>query len=588
MSTDGRDPASARAGLKVGCFLGAVLIGGWVTAAVLMSTRGLDLVDESYYLLSYRWWDVNLLTFTGVQYLYGPVFQALGWSIPLLRLARLASIVLAHAYFALTYMRWLRGRRPAAPQTRLWELSGTLLIVASGSVCYSWLPQSPGYNDVSLIGALVATGTIFAAARRADAHAAGSWLPPVVAGVAVAAVVLSKWSSGVVLVTFVGIGAVLIVRRPWRSRVRGAVGFASGLVLALLMVHVFVAPLDTVVPPMLEVNHRAASSTNAPASLLLMYVRTTADLLKIAAWIALLPTVTVFWMVRRGARPPRAGTAAAALALPLSIAVTYAILGRWPVGGGSVTWLYATVLVGIGLVAVCVSAVQWFSSPAPRWRGDVSARAAVGLLVLMPAVQAVGTGNALYILAVNGYAFWVAAAVGAATNTDQHPAVRTGLVSAVVTAACMCTVVGTTGVLLYPYGTGGFTSSTVAAQGAALRGLRLPPAEARFLTDTDRLTRGQQRGMAFDELPGALLAAGLAPVGEAWFSSKDVPRSLAGVRTACSDAPGPPPVVIATRTLDPVEREVLRECGWDVYRDYRAHRVVDDPWSIRVYVPGPP
>ena len=62
----------------------------------MMAGRGFDISDEGFYVLSYRWWDSTPRVFTGVQYLYGPVFELLGWSIPGLRVVRLVSIVLVH------------------------------------------------------------------------------------------------------------------------------------------------------------------------------------------------------------------------------------------------------------------------------------------------------------------------------------------------------------------------------------------------------------------------------------------------------------------------------------------------------------
>ena len=87
----------------------------WVVAGVRSSGRGLNPGDESFYLLSYRWWDVNLRTFTGMQYVYGPVFALLGHDIAALRVFRIATLVAVHLAFGWSLMTWLRTQRPAPP-----------------------------------------------------------------------------------------------------------------------------------------------------------------------------------------------------------------------------------------------------------------------------------------------------------------------------------------------------------------------------------------------------------------------------------------------------------------------------------------
>ena len=127
----------------------------WVVAALLMADRGFDITDEGFYVLSYRWWDSTPRVFTGVQYLYGPVFEALGWSIPGLRVFRLVSVVAVHLAFGWSFMAWLRTQRPEAPATRWWEVGGALTILASGGIVYGWMPLSPGYNDVVILTSLL-------------------------------------------------------------------------------------------------------------------------------------------------------------------------------------------------------------------------------------------------------------------------------------------------------------------------------------------------------------------------------------------------------------------------------------------------
>src|SRR5690349_6425715 len=87
----------------------------WIASAVLTAGHGFDITDEGFYLLSYRWWNVDRRTFTGVQYLYGPIFELLQHDIAALRLFRLVTVLAAHLVLGRLVMRWLRQRRPTAP-----------------------------------------------------------------------------------------------------------------------------------------------------------------------------------------------------------------------------------------------------------------------------------------------------------------------------------------------------------------------------------------------------------------------------------------------------------------------------------------
>ena len=95
----------------------------WVAAALMMAGRGFDVTDEGFYVLSYRWWDSTPRVFTGVQYLYGPVFGLLGWSIPGLRVVRVldrrASVLLGAQPRRAQVRRQPRGGTEAAWRSRL-------------------------------------------------------------------------------------------------------------------------------------------------------------------------------------------------------------------------------------------------------------------------------------------------------------------------------------------------------------------------------------------------------------------------------------------------------------------------------------
>src|SRR4051812_19194686 len=69
----------------------------WVVPVLLSRGHGFDVSDEGSYVLSYRWWDSDARNFNGAQYLYGPVFEALDYSVAGLRVVRLVSVLATHA-----------------------------------------------------------------------------------------------------------------------------------------------------------------------------------------------------------------------------------------------------------------------------------------------------------------------------------------------------------------------------------------------------------------------------------------------------------------------------------------------------------
>ena len=126
----------------------------WVVAALVMSGRGLDLSDEGFYLLSYRWWDDNPRAFSGVQYLYGPWFELFGYDVQALRVLRLVTVLGAHLALGIAAARWTRATvREHVTTAQFFAVAA--LVTAAGGITYAWLPLSPGYNDVSLLGTVL-------------------------------------------------------------------------------------------------------------------------------------------------------------------------------------------------------------------------------------------------------------------------------------------------------------------------------------------------------------------------------------------------------------------------------------------------
>jgi hypothetical protein len=62
-------------------------------------------------------------------------------------------------------------------------------------MAYSWLPLSPGYNDVSMLGSLLIGAVILRLATDVPLGVRTAAWVPIAAGVVIVGMLLSKWSS---------------------------------------------------------------------------------------------------------------------------------------------------------------------------------------------------------------------------------------------------------------------------------------------------------------------------------------------------------------------------------------------------------
>ena len=561
----------------------------WVAVAVRASGRGLDLSDEGFYLLSYRWWSVEHHNFTGAQYLYGPVFQLLGYDIAALRLVRLGTVLATFGLFGWAVMNWLRPRRPAAPATRLWEAAGAAAILAGAGPVYGWLPQSPGYNDVVLFGAVLGMAVALRASTVADRGARAPWWLPAAWGLLVVPVVLAKW-SGVAVLALTG-AALAVALWPGGPRALGraaAQAFAAAAAFAGLL-HLVVVPLPVAVPGLLAVNTELARGTMGFGDLLLKNWERSAPLLADTGLqhgpllLALAGAVVLRTRIARWA-----GWALAAAALATS--AWFAVAGGGLGGGRRYLLEYVVILLGLAAFAlVALVAVPLYdrlrrdttglgapsSLSADRARG----RFLLLALFLVPFVYALGTSNAPPVLWVNGFALWVAVLVAVLTGMESAPPAARAL-TAVVTAAAVliapCVAVG--GLWRYPHRTAPQAQATAPVPGVPpLASLTLSPATAAQFRALRRVLRPHLRPgrpmLAFDESAGLVLALGGRPAGEPWISRDQPARTAAGIVAECR-AEGPwrgptAPILLFRRPVTAADAAALGRCGIDLATDYR-------------------
>jgi hypothetical protein len=577
----------------------------WASAAVLTANRGFDITDEGFYLVSYRWWHTNLRTFTGVQYIYGPVFQALGYNIADLRLVRLLTVLAANLVFGWAFMRWLRVRRSSAPASRLWELSGAAAITACGGMIYGWLPLSPGYNDVSLLGALLAVSIVLTMGTAVDlGRTVRFWLPAAL-GLVFAVTLLDKWTSSLATLLAVGVaGGLVLAPAGRRSLLRATAWVLAGALLAVGLIQLFVIPLNAAIPQLLATNHLVSLSSNSPAQLLDLYARTGVQLVtNVVTGFGLLLVAAVGVAVAHG-KPAR--WIAGAFAVAAGAFSAWRLLADGALRGGTGNLgRYPVGLVGVLAVAVVVwLAVQVaHSRDEPVRLSESRSRsyswAVFALLAVFPLTQALGTGNPLYYMAINAFSSWMAIMIAILTGFTASAWPARWLTAAMAAGAVILSAtIAANGLWSHPYRTAGRSQDTVAATGVpALSSLRLDPAVARGYRRLHSLLRpyivpGGRAIMAFDEMPGIVLLLGGRPVGEAWYSAIDDARTAAGIRSQCHGGHGwwgsRDPVLLYNRPPRATDIAALDYCGLNLNTDYRMIAPSSATMGLRIYLPQQP
>jgi hypothetical protein len=576
--------------------------GAWVVAAAVTAGQGLDSTDEGFYLLSYRWWDTDFRTFTGAQFVYGPLFELLGHNIAALRLVRLLTILGANVAFGWTFMRWLRLRRPNAAATRWWEAAGTAAIVACGGMSYSWLPLSPGYNDVSLLGALLAAAVVLKMAADVTSGRSIPFWVPLSAGPVALAMLLAKWSSsGLTLLVVALVGIVVLLPAGARQLARVAMWALVGLALSTLAVQLFIVPLNQALPLMVATNKLVAAGSNNPSSLLLMYRLNVGDLITRATLAHGLLLITAVAAV--ALRSKLTSRVVAVLGITTAVLSFWILFTAGAFTGGSQN--IRTYSVGLTLVlslTVIVALGTLLDRRRPSGmtsslrREGLRGAAVVVMLLALPVTQAAGTGNPIYYMAFNCFSAWAALIILVLTGIEGSPvAARTITAGTAAAAVLLASAIGTTALVLHPYRAFSPSVSTAVASGVpALRSVRLEPKTAERYSLLRRelapyLTPGGGTYMmGFDGMAGVLFALDGRSVGEAWYSGRGRQRTAAGIRAECTDGKGPwgarTPILFFNRRISAIEVGALKACGLEFARDYRQLGTSSQTAGYRIYV----
>ncbi|MFI5708151.1 hypothetical protein [Kribbella sp. NPDC051620] len=593
---DGNERVTGRSrGLIVAVLVVAAAVSAtWIVTAARNVGYGFDITDEGYYLLSYRWWSSNPLALTGIQYIYGPVFQLLHWDIAQLRIFRLVTVVGGHLFFGWSFMRWLRTRRPEAPKTGLWEAAGITTILAAGGMTYSWLPISPGYNDVILLGSLTGVSCVLWAATAIERDKKPPIWALTLAGVVISVMVLAKWSSIVVLTLIVVAAIVVLSKQGSQAVARGIFWALVGVTGIAVAVQVFVVPLTVAIPGILAVNRFIAGSSYTPATLVQMYWNTGIKLVgetfkqHFLLFIAAAAGVVARKPVLRAAAWL---LAAAGLALSVYQAIDKGGLHGGPVNNGKFqVTLLAAVLVAVITTAAAVATKQW----TPKVE-TLRSWVILGLLTVLPFVQAFGTNTPIYMIGFNAFAAWAALMIAVLTSLDKAPLVaRT--TTALVTVGALVAVASISygGLMLNPYRSAPHRDLTTATNLKSLGDLKLTKGNAARYQALDELlkpytTPSGRPIIALDKMAGIVLMLRGRPFGEAWVAPKERERTAAGITEVCSTKEPWPgnrqPLLFFNRPVSDLEIDALRTCGLDFDVDYKLIAPPATTMNLQIYVP---
>jgi hypothetical protein len=427
--------------------------------------------------------------------------------------------------------------------------------------------------------------------------------------------IFAKWTSSALTVAVGGLTiAVVLAPRGLREVARFTAWTLASIGATAAVIHVLVVPLGTALPPMISVNKALTSHGNSVGPLLDIYWTTGRDLAKrIADRNQLLAVAAVIAVV--GRRPAWqkcaslvavAGFATAYVALDAHHGATGGNANIFEFPAGPTAAVGLTVFIGLLVVvtewlAPLVFRIRGVKRVEPATTSSLSRDGFRGLCVLLllavaPVTQALGTGNPLYFMAINGFAAWMAIIVAILTGIERAPGAARWLVTVIAAATVfLCASIGSSGIHSFPYRTTGYDLATDVVGGVpALRSLRLSPGEAANLSHLRSMLAPYvdppgRAIMAFDESAGIVLALDGQPVGEAWYSNGDAIRSGVGIKAECENKKpywgSRIPLIMFRRVITYADLEAFKFCGLDLATDYRVLAPKQETMGFMVYVP---
>lgn len=554
---------------------------GWAVPALVMLDKGFSVQDEGTYVLAYRWWSSNPYFVPGAQYVYGPIFHALGESIPLLRLVRLLMVLASNAGFASAFLVWLTRRRPGLlPASRP---SLVMLLTATGGMSYLWAPLTPGYYDLTADICLLLVALMLLVLARTTGF---PWWNPLVSGVACVLLLLSKYTATSAGVLTVAVVVWCLVRRGGaRDATSYVVLFAAGVAAALTACQLFVVPLGGFLSTTRQVTRLTAVGGHDLHYLARVNLMSTWHV-TLGALMLVLPMVGALVLAIRMSRD---GHARGARVVLVAVAALNAVLLPMALGwhGGSDR---GGLMVGVAFGSLMVSGIAAVVAGRRLAAAGHEERLVVVVLLLVPLLQAAGTNVNVFYVAGECLAMWAAVPLVLVARPGCSPTLSAAVVIDLVALVVATAMIGGSTTLLSPFKTTPVGQDVVRVPSL---GVDLAPGTARRYAVLEGalepyVDRGRTPIFTLDEKAGLTYLLGGVPVGSTWTDSASPSRTAGILDLACRD--GDPvaasrPVLIVDHPVHPLIAAAMRRCGFDYPHAYRRIKLASGPPGIRVFVP---
>ena len=576
------------------------------------ANRGLDLTDEGIYLHAYRGWKFYDLSITGAGAVLGPVFQLLGWSIPALRLLKLVCLLASSAFLAFATTEFVHHHFKAQILRREKQALVVLISILSAFSVYAWLPQSPGYNDLSIMLSAVSIGLAFlwaiSTGRRSTVFA-------VLIGVAIILLIFVKWPSAIC--TSAGITAFIIGSGRFKRFGSFLAASAAGGVATLAVLQIGVGHLLDRAKELSTSSDTALRGTGFMDAYVLTYARnissTAAGVARVCGPVMVPVLILCAVLVRR--RPVVATTIYTAGLGALTIFARK----RGYITGGEINVVRLESTFPIFFTAALGLVVLWAVHQQGRPKAepastdaDPTARfsllSGVLLVSAAPLLQAIGTGNPMFRIAFCAGAAWATAVAAMMLVVVERGgrAFYLPATCALGTMSIVGLVAGLQGLRTDSFRVGPLSQETVALPGVPeMKGMRLDQTAADLIRDTREVLRkeGALGAPGFSTFNGTGLTYALGmpePLG-GLFVEEPLPNVLRSrIQQACKigaiTTKTPPVVLSLGSTQPPVATEELQKCGIDFPKSYKSVRVTATPGNymfvrnegLTVWVPKGP
>ncbi|HEY5423860.1 MAG TPA: hypothetical protein VIK05_10335 [Ilumatobacteraceae bacterium] len=586
-----------------GAFL-VVVLGRLCWLAWTAAPRGVDFSDEGIYLVSYRYYRSPEMVYNGAPAVFGPLFDLVGQSVSSLRRIKLVLVLasgvgLGWATAAFMARRLSRTLRLDAIAIRV---TVSLFVAVGAFTMYTWLPQSPGYNDLSVMCAMALAAVTLPVLGTASIKSKW-WLAA--AGAVISVALINKWPAGLcMIIVFI---VALALADGWRECGRGLAMAAGGLVVGLALVAILGGSFFDRVSELRSSSEQISDTTPVWNSYLVPYWRNLAEVSRAVggrAWLLL--AIGVGLALVAALRRSMALGAVLAIGLLLVMRAAYDA-GVFRGGSHNV----AASQVALPLLLILAGTVWLVSGvaaqPASR-DADSTAEprrilgAALVLLIGLAGAHAFGTLNPVMFVVVSSGALCASAiaVIGHESATLWRPAIiPVGALFIVVPIATERMMLS--GLWQHPYQlTTNLYAQTTSLDGViGYEGLRTDPDTATLLRNLSSIARTNdlvgRAGFSVSTTPGYTMALGLrqppadlfvGPPEQFPFNAEVYEARL---RTACSRGlidPDDPPVILTDGPSAPdgVSR-ILADCGINFPADFALEVASSPTSSIGVWVP---